>query len=91
MSPARLDSEAPIGVFDSGLGGLTVASALAFFLAPVIYYLNLYYCMTISPKEDKVFYPNRFDRWFGWFSLAVVGGMRVILILWRICVPLFGS
>ena len=29
MSSARLDSQAPIGVFDSGLGGLTVASALA--------------------------------------------------------------
>ena len=68
-----------------------VASALAFFVAPVIYYLNLYYCMTIIPKEDKVFYPNRFDRWFGWFSLAVFGGMSLILIFWRIWVPLFGS
>jgi len=47
--------------------------------------------MTIIPKEDKVFYPNRFDRWFGWFSLAVFGGMSLILIFWRIWVPLFGS
>ena len=68
-----------------------VASALAFFVAPVIYYLNLYYCMTIIPKDDKVFYPNRFDRWFGWTSLVVFGGMSLILIFWRIWVPLFGA
>ena len=68
-----------------------VASALAFFVAPVIYYLNLYYCMTIIPKDDKVFYPNRFDHWFGWTSLAVFTGMSVILIFWRIWVPLFGA
>ena len=68
-----------------------VASALAFFVAPVIFYLNLYYCMTIIPKTDTVFYPNRFDRWFGWTSLAVFTGMSVILIFWRIWVPLFGA
>jgi Mn2+/Fe2+ NRAMP family transporter len=68
-----------------------VASALAFFVAPVIFYLNLYYCMTIIPKQDKVFYPNRFDRWFGWLSLAVFAGMSVILIFWRIWVPLVGA
>jgi Mn2+/Fe2+ NRAMP family transporter len=68
-----------------------VASALAFFVAPVIFYLNLYYCMTIIPKQDKVFYPNRFDRWFGWLSLAVFTGMSVILIFWRIWVPLVGA
>ena len=68
-----------------------VASALAFFVAPVIFYLNLYYCMTIIPKHDEVFYPNRFDRWFGWVSLAVFTGMSIILIFWRIWVPLFGA
>ena len=68
-----------------------VASALAFFVAPVIFYLNLYYCMTIIPKHDEVFYPNRFDRWFGWVSLAVFTGMSIILIFWRIWVPLFAA
>ena len=68
-----------------------VASALAFFVAPVIFYLNLYYCMTIIPKHDEVFYPNRFDRWFGWVSLAVFTGMSIILIFWRIWMPLFGA
>jgi len=38
---------------------------LAFFIAPVIFYLNLYYCPTAIPKDDKHFYPSRFDRWFG--------------------------
>ena len=28
-----------------------VASALAYFIAPVIYFLNLYYCRTIIPKD----------------------------------------
>ena len=68
-----------------------VASATAFFVAPVIFYLNIYYCITIIPKEDKVFYPNLFDRWFSWVSLAVFCGMMVILIFWRIWIPLFGS
>ena len=43
-----------------------VASALAFFVAPVIYALNLYYCFTVIPKEDIHFHPNAFDAWFGW-------------------------
>ena len=33
-----------------------MASALAVFTAPVVYYLNLYYCLTLIPKEDEVFY-----------------------------------
>ena len=68
-----------------------VASALAFFVAPVIFYLNLYYCMTIIPKSDEVFYPSRFDRWFGWASLVVFTGMSILLIFWRVWVPLFGA
>ena len=68
-----------------------VASALAFFVAPVIFYLNLYYCLTVIPKSDAVFYPSRFDRWFGGFSLLVFTGMCVILIFARVFqVPLFG-
>ncbi len=35
-----------------------VASALAFFVAPVIFFLNLYYCFTVIPKDDKMFYPS---------------------------------
>ncbi len=68
-----------------------VASALAFFIAPVIFYLNLYYCLTVIPKEDKAFYPNVFERWFAWGSLVVFTGMSGVLILARIFnLPLFG-
>jgi Mn2+/Fe2+ NRAMP family transporter len=64
-----------------------VASALAFFVAPVIFFLNLYYCFTVIPKNDKTFYPSAFAKWFGWFSLAVFTGMSLILI-WQRLVPL---
>jgi len=61
-----------------------IASALAYFVAPVIFFLNLYYCLTVIPKDDKVFYPSAFARWFGWLSLVVFTGMSGILILQRV-------
>jgi Mn2+/Fe2+ NRAMP family transporter len=57
-----------------------VASALAYFVAPVIFYLNLYYCFTVIPKTDKLFYPSTFATWFGWLSLVVFTGMSLVLI-----------
>jgi hypothetical protein len=68
-----------------------VASALAYFVAPVIFFLNLYYCLTIIPKEDKMFYPSTFAKWFGWLSFVVFTGMCVILIMQRLFgISLFG-
>ena len=61
-----------------------LASALAYFVAPVIFFLNLYYCLTIIHKDDKVFYPSRFATWFGWLSLVVFTGMSLILIAQRL-------
>jgi hypothetical protein len=61
-----------------------IASALAYFVAPVIYFLNLYYCLTVIPKDDRTFYPSVFATWFGWLSLLVFTGMSVILILQRL-------
>ena len=61
-----------------------LASALAYFVAPVIFFLNLYYCLTIIRKDDKVFYPSAFATWFGWFSLLVFTGLSLILILERL-------
>lgn len=58
-----------------------VASALAYFVAPVIFFLNLYYCRTVIPKEDKLFHPSTFATWFSWISLFVFTGMSAILIL----------
>ena len=68
-----------------------VASALAFFIAPVIFFLNFYYCLVIIPKGDAAFYPSTFARWFGWMSLVVFTGMSLVLIFWRIWIPIFGG
>lgn len=68
-----------------------VASALAFFVAPVIYFLNMYYCFKVIPKDDKIFYPSRFATWFSSISLIVFTGMSILLILARVFdVRLFG-
>ena len=68
-----------------------VASALAAFVAPVIFFLNLHYCMTVIPKDDKAFYPSPFARWFGWISLGVFTVLTLILIYWTLWVPNFSS
>ena len=68
-----------------------VASALALFVAPVIYFLNLYYCLTIIPREDRIFYPSPFARWCGGLSLVVFTGLTFIVIMARVFdVALFG-
>ncbi|MDA2930732.1 Nramp family divalent metal transporter, partial [Acidobacteria bacterium AH-259-O06] len=69
-----------------------VASALAFFIAPVVFYLNLYYCFSVIPKDDKVFYPSAFATWFGWGSLVIFTGLSAILIMARVFgIELFGA
>ena len=69
-----------------------VASALAFFIAPVVFFLNLYYCVTVIPKGDETFYPSAFARWFGWMSLVVFTGLSAVLIMARIFgIQLFGA
>jgi hypothetical protein len=68
-----------------------VASALAYFIAPVIFFLNLYYCFAVIPKRDKLFYPSTFATLFGWTSLVVFTGMSVILIMDLFGVALFGA
>ncbi|MFQ5737425.1 MAG: Nramp family divalent metal transporter [Acidobacteriota bacterium] len=61
-----------------------VASALAFFVAPVIFFLNLYYCFAVIPKEDRLFYPSRIETWLAWGSLAVFTSLSALLIMARI-------
>ena len=69
-----------------------VASALAFFIAPVIFFLNLYYCFSVIPREDKVFYPSTLATVFSWGSFVVFTGLSFILIMARIFrVELFGA
>ena len=68
-----------------------VASALAFFVAPVIFFLNLYYCLTIIPKDDKILYPRAPARWFAYFSLVVFTALSAILVAARVLgITLFG-
>ena len=69
-----------------------VSSALAFFIAPVIFFLNVYYCVTVIPKDNAAFYPSAPVRAFAWFSLVVFTGLTALVILDRVFgVALFGS
>ena len=68
-----------------------VASSLAFFIAPVIYFLNLYYCFTVIPEDDKTFYPSPFAKWFSWISMIIFTGMTGLMICDKIFkIKLFG-
>jgi Mn2+/Fe2+ NRAMP family transporter len=68
------------------------SSALAFFIAPIIFFLNLYYCLTVIPKTDRAFYPSPFARVFSYISLVVFTGLTVVIILARVfSVTLFGG
>ena len=61
-----------------------VASALALSISPIIFFLNLFYCLTIIPKNDKAFYPSRFTRWFAWSSLATFAGLTIVLLMVKV-------
>ena len=68
-----------------------VASTLAFFISPVIFFLNLYYCFSVIPKTDPVFYPTAAGSWMAWGSLVVFSGLTAILIMARVFrIELFG-
>ncbi len=66
------------------------ASALAAFVAPVIFYLNFRYCLLVIPRDDPHFYPSPFARVFGWTSIIVFTAMTLISIYWTVWVPVFG-
>jgi Mn2+/Fe2+ NRAMP family transporter len=58
-----------------------VASAAAFVIAPVIFALNMYYCMKFIPKHDKRFYPSAFAMYFGWASFSIFTASTVLVML----------
>jgi len=69
-----------------------IASALAFFVAPVIFFLNIYYCVTVIPKTDPVFYPSPAVRAFAWTSFVVFSGLTALIIMARVFdITLFGG
>jgi len=61
-----------------------VSSAMAFVIAPVIYILNVYYCLTVIPEDQHGFYPSRFGIWFSLLSLVVFTVLVAILIAARV-------
>jgi len=57
----------------------------------VIFFLNVYYCLTVIPKSDAYFYPSRFAIAFSCISLVVFTGLSAILIAARVLgLQLFG-
>ncbi len=68
-----------------------VASALAYFIAPVILFLNLWYCFTVIDKNDKTFYPGTFAKYFAWISCIAFSLMTGVMIAARVFkIQLFG-
>ena len=55
-----------------------LASALATFVAPVIFCLNFHYCLKAIPKSDRAFYPSPFARVFTVISIAVFTGLSAV-------------
>jgi len=58
-----------------------LASALALFIAPVIYFLNIYYCLRIIPREDAGFYPSPFAVGASLASFAVFSAFTGLAML----------
>ena len=58
-----------------------IASALATFVAPVIFFLNFHYCVKVIPKEDRFFYPSLFARTFTMLSIAVFSALSVVSLI----------
>ena len=58
-----------------------LASALALFIAPVIYFLNIYYCLRIIPREDAGFYPSPFATGASLASFAVFSAFTLVALL----------
>jgi len=69
-----------------------VSGALALFIAPVVFFLNVYYCVTVIPKSDTMFYPSPMVRVFAWTSFVVFTGLTAVVIMARVFgVTLFGA
>ena len=73
-----------VGLIPKPVFLVLLGSALALFVAPVVFFLNVYYCRTIIPKQDKVFHPSKFAMGFSWFSLAVFTVLTAIVFQVRV-------
>lgn len=69
-----------------------VGGALAYFIAPVIYFLNFYYCIKGIPKGDKQFYPSRGVQIFTIISFVVFTVFAIMCIAGKIFkIPIIGA
>ena len=92
MGYSLIASVAIIGGIPRPVWLVLVASALALFVAPVVYFMNLYYCMTVIPRTDRIFYPSTLVRWCSWTSFVVFSALTFIVIMARVFnVALFGG
>jgi len=92
MAYSLISSVAIVGGAPRPVFLVLVASALALFVAPVVYFLNLYYCMSVIPRGDRIFYPSPLVRWFSWISLVVFSVLTFIVVMARVFgVTLFGG
>jgi hypothetical protein len=92
MGYSLIASVAIIGGIPRPVWLVLVASALALFVAPVVYFMNLYYCMTVIPRTDRIFYPSTLVRWCSWTSFVIFSALTFIVIMARVFnVALFGG
>jgi hypothetical protein len=61
-----------------------VASALALFIAPVTYYLNIYFCLSVIPKGERPFSPSRLAMWLSGAGFVVFTVLTVVLVYVRL-------
>ena len=56
------------------------ASLLAVIIAPVIFFLNIYYCFAVIPRDNREWYPSLVVAVLAWGSCIVFTGVSVILM-----------
>ena len=56
------------------------ASLLAVIIAPVIFFLNIYYCFAVIPRDNREWYPSLVVTVLAWGSCIVFTGVSVILM-----------
>ena len=55
--------------------------ALAHFIAPVIFFFNLYYCLAVIPREDKASVFAGACSWVSFVVFTVLGGIAFTIWL----------
>jgi len=59
------------------------ASLLAVLIAPVIFFLNLYYCFAVIPRDNREWHPSLVTAACAWASCIIFTGVSIILMATR--------